>query len=105
MFHVILLTLLSVAIPFILNFTGIGTILPSIVKGAGGYYLSYYLIEKYFSPVESAWPLILSGLFTGLIFHMYSRTQDDSTGPSALRAEMQGVGFYALTMSVILALS
>lgn len=101
---IIAITILTVLLLFITNAIRIASIIPGFILGGGGYFIAAKIIETYISEIEGKLEYIFSGFLVLLILGLYSRTQDSlNTGPSALRAEIQGLGVYAFLVSLLLA--
>ena len=100
---ILTLTVLCVILLFILNFVGVGVIVPPIILGPGSFYLSKVIVESYINNIENSITIILSGLCVLFIMGAYATSQDDSRGPSEIRSQIQGIGIYTFIASVILA--
>jgi hypothetical protein len=102
MIQFLTILLLTIGIAFILNRI-LGSILPIFIQGSVSF-LSAYSISNLSedTTVTNGWQVVLSGIVFALFSDRYSRMVglDDRQ----IRVEIQGLGFYALITSIIIAI-
>jgi hypothetical protein len=100
----IILLIAPIIVAFLLN-RFMGGFLSIMLQGILSYFSGYTLVKFFgFGDTLSGLQLIITGVALAFVFNYYSRTQDESEGPSVLRAEIQGVGVWMAVTAVILAI-
>lgn len=100
---IFLLSALPIVFVFIVN-RFLGSFIGSFLQGAGSYTLSYIVVRQLIEAEINSIDFIASGAILAIVLSVYSKTQDDNAGPSAIRAEIQGVGVYAALAALLLAI-
>ena len=101
--NILVLTVLPIVIAFVINRL-IGNFIGAFFQGAGSYLISYYILKQIIETEINSIDFIVSGGIIVLALSAYSRTQDDQEGPSPIRAQIQGVGFYAFITAIGIAI-
>jgi hypothetical protein len=98
------LLLIPIGMVFIIN-RFFGDFLGARFQGIVSYLTGYTAVRFLgFGEDISGVQLISTGVALALIMDFYSRIEDSKEGPSALRAEIQGVGVWMAITAVILAI-
>lgn len=102
MLNILLLAVFSILLPILINKLKVGAFIPILIQGAGSFFVSSILLVKLIHVVPKWWELIVAGVIVAIFFDRLSRFLDDSVNPSRFRADIQGIGVYALIFSIIL---